>query len=76
MRDWKLTLCAAFFLLLTALRFFFPAETALAQAFVADTLDPQGASRAFALRLGQELEAFDARGRLLAVFEQAREAMA
>ncbi len=73
MRDWKLLLCAAFFLALTALRFFFPAETALTQRFVADTLDRQRSCRAFALRLGRELEAFDPQDRLIAVF-QSREA--
>lgn len=74
MRDWKLTLCAAFFLLLAALRYFYPAETVLAQTWVADTLDPQRSCRAFALRVGRELEAFEPRDRLIAVFAHGGEA--
>ena len=75
MRDWKLALCVALFLLLSALRLCFPAEAALAQRLAADTLDPRHSYRAIAIELGRDLEAFDAPGRLVAVFGRVREAL-
>lgn len=65
MRDGKLFLCAAFWVLLTALRLFFPGETEAARAWVTDTVDPRRSCRAAALQLGRELEAFHPRQRLV-----------
>ena len=75
MRDWKLALCVAVFLLLSALRLCFPDEAALAQRLAADTLDPRHSYRAAAIALGRGLDDFDAPGRLIAVFGRVREAL-
>ncbi len=75
MRDWKLAVCVAFILLLSALRLCFPAEAALAQRLAADTLDPRHSYRAVAIELGRGLDDFDAPGRLLAVFGRVQEAL-
>lgn len=70
MRDRKLILCAALFLLLTALRLLYPAQAARTQAMAAAALDPRGRCREAALLLGRELEDFHPRDRLTEAFSR------
>lgn len=76
MRDAKLKLygCAALFLLLTALRIWFPEQAGQAQAWMDHTLDPQGSFRAAALTLGRELDTAGLKDGMVAVFRLGEEA--
>jgi hypothetical protein len=75
MRDGKLYLCAAFFLLLTALRFFLPDWTGQAQNWVRRSVDPAGECRGFVQALGQQLDGTGLRDGLVAVFRFGEEAL-
>ena len=75
MRDGKLYLCAAFFLLLTALRLFLPDWSGRAQDWVARRVDPAGECRGFVLALGQHLDGVGLRDGLVAVFRLGEEAL-
>lgn len=75
MRDGKLLLCAAFFLLLTALRLVFPDWTGQAQTWVRQRLDPTGENRAFVQTLGRQLDGAGLRDGLVAVFRLGEEVL-
>lgn len=75
MRDGKLYLCAAFFLLLTALRFFLPDWTGQAQSWVRRSVDPAGECRGFVQALGRQLDGAGLRDGLVAVFRFGEEAL-
>lgn len=75
MRDRKIYLCAAFCLLLAALRFLFPAQTAFVQEWVQRTADPAGIIRTFSQELGHEMGDTGLREGLIAVFRLGEEAL-
>ena len=75
MRDGKLFLCAAFFLLLTALRLFFPDWAGQAQSWVSRNLDPGGECRGFVQTLGKQLDGAGLRAGLVSVFRLGEEAL-
>ena len=74
MRDGKLILCAAFFLLLTALRLLFPIQTAQVRNWMTKTVDPMGNTRAVSLMLGRGYSDAGLRDRLTAVIQWGEEA--
>ena len=74
MRNGKLYACTALFLLLTALRFFFPVQVGQAQAQVDRALDPTGICGSYALTLGCGLDKVGLRDGLIAVFRLGEEA--
>ena len=74
MRDGKLILCAAFFLLLTVLRLLFPVQAAQAQDWFSYTVDPAGSVRAVSLTLGTGLADAGLRDRLATVVQWGAEA--
>lgn len=74
MRDGKLILCAAFFLLLAVLRLLFPDQAAQAQDWVTTTVDPMGNIRTVSLTLGKGLSGIGLMDRLSAFMQWSLEA--
>ena len=74
MRNGKLYGSAAFFLLLTALRLYFPEQAGQAQAWVDRTVDPGGRGQALVCALGRELDGAGLKGGLVTVIRLGEEA--